>query len=48
MRLALRVVAKKRHLSLLIAHLESPNHAPRASIGAFLVTTEATQVRAIE
>ncbi len=23
---------KERHLSLLVAHLESPNHAPRASI----------------
>jgi hypothetical protein len=35
---------KKRHSSLLVAHLESPNFSPRASIGAFSGPTAPIQV----
>jgi len=41
---AQRVVAKKRHSSLLVSYLESPNYAPRVLIGAFLATTVAIQL----
>ncbi|MCG8013895.1 MAG: hypothetical protein JAY64_19660, partial [Candidatus Thiodiazotropha weberae] len=36
---ALRVAPEKRHSALLVAHLEQPNHASRALIGAFSSAT---------